>query len=188
MLTAGTVASILFLLAPGSFNRSYDRGIFVYGDLSLDFRKEVEIYGRVNRLRDCSTDRYFCAKGDIFNIVLPKDCRELRLGAVWRVGNLETRVLGSQKQTESLHRRFYIPADHYYLQTNVRPEIVYTFSADRGLTQVFHDPTGGTDFVALAREGRIEAFQQESSGNPARRSAVKSLLTFDTFAECANQR
>src|SRR3712207_3678008 len=69
MIFATTVAALQPPLNPGT-----DRGVFVFGTLTLDFRERAEVYGRRSSLRNCSTEAVYCVDGEMFNIVLPRRC------------------------------------------------------------------------------------------------------------------
>lgn len=178
-----------------AFNAGTDRGVFVYGTLVLDFQQQHEVMGRSHRLMNCSTDTIYCADGELFNIVLPRFCADLDLrpGTVWRQGNLETRVIAAGEAVAVAHA---YPGTRYtlhYLQTNVRPDIIFEYSRERGLTTIYYDsrseraPTEAVDFAAMARDGRLGAFTREIIGDPQRQHLALHLLTLDQFGACLEE-
>ena len=184
MILLAAIAGLL-AVSPNSFNRGTDRGVFVYGHLVLDFQQESEVMGLGHRLRNCSTNVHFCADGELFNIVLPKVCGEVRPDTVWRSGNLVTSVLGKRLGWQHLVARPRVPIDEvYYVHTNERPEIVYAYSPMGGVLWVYYDPRGQVDFVEVAREDRLDELQTVLMEDASREHMVLGLLTLDTFAEC----
>jgi hypothetical protein len=65
-----------------------ERGVFGFeGGLVLDFQKKVEVFGYNGaKLVDCSTADYFCARGRIVDLVLPRRCSDIGT----RVGKLSS--------------------------------------------------------------------------------------------------
>jgi hypothetical protein len=170
------------------FNPSNDRGVFVFGSLVLDFRRHTEVFEPSGRLRDCSTTEAYCADGDIFNVAVPRICaREPILsGAVWSHAGIETTVIarGPDERGDPHRPR----ATRYYLHSNVRPNLVFSYSPERGITKIYFDYRNRVNFVELARAGSLHQFDREASGDPLRASMVKPLITLDAFAPCLPRR
>jgi hypothetical protein len=173
-----------------AFNAGTDRGVFVYDYLVLDFQRGQEVMGRSHALRNCSTDTLYCADGELFNIVLPRFCRdiEIRPGTVWRQGELQTTVIGRENIDVVGHAPAGTNYQLYYLHTNVRPDIVYAYSPNRGVIRLYYDlrrevrPGEAVDFVEIARRGELEAFSRTADAR--RRNLSLGLLTLDQFAAC----
>jgi hypothetical protein len=178
-----------------AFNAGTDRGVFVYGTLVLDFQTRHEVMGGSHRLVNCSTETMYCADGELFNIVLPRFCADLDLrpGTIWRQGDLETRVIGGGEAITMAHAYPGTRYTNYYLQTNVRPDIVFEYSRERGVTTVYYDsrsehvPAEAVDFAALAREGRLGVFRREIVGDPRREHLALPLITLDQFGTCLDE-
>jgi hypothetical protein len=189
----GLLGAVAAASAP-AFNEGSDRGVFVYGTLVLDFRQRQEVMGRSHRLSNCSTETSYCADGELFNIVLPRFCADLRAepGAVWRLGSLATTVIG-RDQAEPAHAYPGTRYALYYLQTNVRPDVVYAYSPERGVIRIYYDtrsehaPADAVDFAAMARDGRLAAFTREIAGDARREHLALHLLTLDQFAACLSE-
>lgn len=191
------VAAVAALMLPGanspSLNPSNDRGIFVFSHFVLDFRLGLEVLGRGSRLANCSTATTYCADGELFNIVLPRRCEEIGPNSVWRQNGIETRVLnreggwGATPARPLLHRP---PVQTYYLHSNQHPEVVYQYSPQRGVAQIFYDIRqqldrgSALDFVQMARDGQLSRFSREVVGDESRSHLVLRLLTLDQFAPC----
>lgn len=194
MVLLGLLGAVAAASSP-SFNEGSDRGVFVYGTLVLDFRQRQEVMGRSHRLSNCSTEAFYCADGALFNIVLPRFCADLdlRAGTVWRQGDLETRVIGAGETVTVPHAYPGTRYTLYYLQTNVRPDIVFEYSRERGVSTIYYDirreyaPAEALDFVALARSGRLGAFRREIVGDPQRQHLALGLLTLDQFGACLSE-
>jgi hypothetical protein len=194
VLTLGVLVALATATAP-PFNEGRDRGVFVYGTLVLDFQAQHEVMGLSHRLLNCSTETMYCADGELFNIVLPRFCvdLDLRPGAIWRQGDLETRVIAEGETITMAHAYPGTRYTNYYLQTNVRPDVVFEYSRLRGLTGIYYDhrsehaPAEAVDFAALAREGRLGAFRREIIGDPRREHLVLPLITLDQFGTCLDE-
>jgi hypothetical protein len=190
MLSLAFLAAVAVTTAP-AFNQGNDRGVFVYGHVVLDFQRQEEVMGRSHRLRNCSTETQYCADGELFNIVLPRFCADVRAepGAVWRIGDLATTVIG-QDQIDVPHAPPGTRYSQYYLQTNARPDVVYAYSPQRGVIRIYYDPRSefapadAVNFAAMARDGRLAAFRREINGDPQREHLALPLLTLDQFGAC----
>jgi hypothetical protein len=189
-------AALLLTLAtaqPPPFNAGADRGVFVYGPLLLDFQRRTELMGRNHALTNCSTDSRYCADGELFNIVLPRFCRdmEMRIGERWRHGDLETTLIGQEHMSAADHGPPGPGSQLFYLHTNVRPDIVYAYSPARGVTHLYYDlrrefrPAEAVDFVAIARRGELDAFSRTPEAR--QRNLVLGLVTLDQFAACLGE-
>jgi hypothetical protein len=168
-----------------SFNPATDRGVFVWGRISLDVRNGLENSGRLRRLRNCSNEQLYCADGDVFNIVLPKRCETIRPDSEWRMGALTTRVLGK--------RGAWPPAGtsepplgsgEYYVHTNERPDLVFLWAPEAGVRAIYYDHQGRVDFAAAARDGTLPRLEKELLSDPLRQHLVMFPLGFDQFAAC----
>ncbi len=180
---------------PPPFDTGTDRGVFVYGHLVLDFWRRSEEMGRRYTLRNCSTETLYCADGELFNIVLPRFCRDIdiRPGTVWRQGDLETTVIGQERVGGAGHWSPGTTYELYYLHTNVRPDIIYAYSPNRGVIKLYYDvrreirPSEAVDFVAMARRGELLSFSREIIGDLRRQHLSLGLLTLDQFAVCLGE-
>ena len=182
MLSFGAILIGLTLLP---FNPTTDRGVFVYGYLALDFARGIEVAGMQRSLRNCSDEDYFCADGVVFNIVLPRSCGSIGPTTTWRLGELETTVIGRQGGWRANTVRHGLPSDEtYYLHTNVRPDVVFAYSPLGGVMTIYYDPRGRTDFVTMARDGELDRFTTSAIGDPQRDALTMELITLDTFSEC----
>lgn len=167
------------------FNASSDREVYVFGTITVDFIHKAEAAGRIKGLSDCSTAEYFCADGEVFNVVLPKACGVIHPGMSWRAGKLETIVLGRDRSPREAGRGTARRSrSRYYLQTSEYPEIVYVYSPDAGVTSIFYDPRKRIDFVGAARSGRLATLEQEVLQDPTTKWSVRPLATLDSFGVC----
>jgi hypothetical protein len=189
MLLSG-LSLLLAAATPPAFNSGTDRGVFVYDHVVLDFQRESEVMGRSHRLVNCSTEVLYCADGQLFNIVLPRLCRgiDIRPGGAWRQGELETTVIGQERVEVVGHAPPGTTYTLYYLHTNVRPDIVFAYSPQRGVMGFYFDlrrefrPAEAVDFVPLARRGELRAFSRTEEART--RNFYLALLTLDQFAAC----
>ena len=166
----------LLALTP-AFTAGTHRSVYVFGYMALDFTLQWESAGLRYPLRDCSDETLFCADGEVFNIVLPRICGPIAPGTSWRAAGMETRVIAPSRLPVAL-------GTIYYLHTDARPDVVFAYSHFTGVARVYYDPRGRHDFAAMAREGRLDRFTLEASGDPERDPLVMELITLHTFAEC----
>ena len=174
------------LTEPIALNPSRDRGVYVYGDLLLDFVVGTERRWNDARLVNCSSTGQYCVDGGIVNFVVPRRCQPVRLGDRWRSGALETEVIGLARLVPNAHARALgMPAaSAFYIRTNQRPDVVMLYAPGYGVLRIFHDVRGETDFAALARSGALDGFYEEAIRDPTRQHMAADLRTFDSLAEC----
>lgn len=160
-----------------------ERGVFGFGDVALDFQLQRERFaGTSAPLTDCSDAGAYCARGAIVNIVLPRHCSGLEGAAGWSRVNVRTDVLWSGEELQPVER---YGSGRLLLLGNARqPEIVYEYDPKLGVRGFFYDPTGRTDFVAMARNGGIDAYRKRlaTEANPPR--TYFGLATLDPFGKC----
>lgn len=160
-----------------------ERGVFGFRDVALDFQRERERFGGTSTpLIDCSDAGVYCAKGAIVNIVLPRYCSGLEGAAGWSRANIRTEVLWSGEELQPVER--YGSGRLLLLGNAQQPEIVYLYDPKFGVRGFFYDPTGRTDFVAMARKGEIDAYRKRlaAEANPPR--TYFGLATLDPFGKC----
>lgn len=182
----------------------FGRGVIVYGDYTVDLgyglefggpslatppRPPASLRGNAPAVELCNTDGFFClrSKGEV-SFVVPRGCGAPQVGTVWSVGDVKTVVLAhhvapwfktwnqDQPPPEGAG-----PADLYLLGDPARPQSIYVYSPQHGVTDfMFRNGGPGDTAVDLARAGKIDPFAAARPGGPSR----KSLLTPDTVAAC----
>lgn len=160
-----------------------ERGVFGFRDVGLDFQRQIERFaGTSTPLTDCSDAGAYCARGAIVNIVLPRYCSGLEGAAGWSRANVRTDVLWSGDELQPVER--YGSGRLLLLGNAQQPEIVYEYDPEFGVRGFFYDPTGRTDFVAMARRGEIGAYGKRlaTEANPPR--TYFGLATLDPFGKC----
>lgn len=183
----GAAVGALIVFAAGSAESRQpsswsERGVFVFGELSLDFRygwvAPSSTGGRA-ALEDCSTAEYFCAHSELVDVSLPKACpstEDWRPGT--RVGG-ETEVWGVLPAPPGHHstegRRWFV------LGTASRPWIAYIYDPESGVLQILADLLRRHDLRALAAQGAIENGGPAGAAPEFRRHY---LTTFDSFGGC----
>lgn len=164
-----------------------DRGIFVFGNVSLDFQHERERFGPFfSNLEDCSTDELLCAKGDLVQIVLPRQCGGIEAGS-WRMGDITSSVLGFFDVPLTPHN----PRDKmYFLGDPERRWIVYKYSERFGVKSIYFDPLKRMDLVKLASSGDLddrrvlETVKNLADEYQTKANLLNNLITFDSFGAC----
>lgn len=154
------------------------RGLFTFGPLVIDFWSGYENDGGPlgRRLVNCSTEEFYCAQARIVNVALPRSCpAEPTAGTVWRVGSVETEVLGEQRYPLSSH----LPTRSFYLGSESNPHIVYEWVRSGGVRAIIWDPLNRLDLVQMARSGELPVFRQNAGAR-----YVLPLETFDAFGYC----
>lgn len=151
-----------------------DRGVFVFGKVSMDFRHErITDGGQAFRLTDCSNSEFFCARSDMLSVVLPRNCKpNLSVGDAWKLEGITTRVVGVTAEPATGHLAVR-GRSLYFLSTDQRPRVTFVYANDgRGVLHILYDPT-----IPLAAN--------RDTRNPAARTGeVQPLVTMDTFGGC----
>lgn len=124
-------------------------------------------------LGDCSTGEFYCLRTSTFEVVLPRRCRPIVVGDVWRVGNTETRVLYHDTS---------VVLPRTYLGNPNRKTIVYLYGG-AGVGTIFWDLREEADLVAMASAGSLERWLQSLSDS-RRAQIYHVLITNDAFGQC----
>ena len=158
-----------------------ERGVFVFGDLVLDFRKHTEqIYPFASVLTDCSTQKYYCAKGNIVQIVLPKQCSDFISSPTWSVRDVSIVKLHEENEVEDMIHPS--GSGHLvFLGTPSRPAVVYEYDPAAGVRAIYYDPENKINFVAMAEQGKLTSYRQ---GMRRGNDTFYPLLTLDKFGAC----
>jgi hypothetical protein len=176
IFSTGTLAADL---APPAWS---ERGVFVFDGVVLDFWKNVEVFGpNVVRPANCSTRDFYCVRGNIVNLVLPRECRDIKVGDEWSVGENRTTVLDEEPVPAplfGLHSRG--SSRVFYLGDLRRPHVVYRYDRAQGVNAIFYDPA--IDFVEIARANRI--WQYEQQAQLRRQPYLFPLVSLDFFGRC----
>jgi hypothetical protein len=160
--------------------------MFVFGDIALDFWKDTEQLGpESTTLVNCSTEKYFCAYGDIVHIVLPRSCRDLVNLQSWSVDSVSTVVLNTEMipaATQGLHP--WGSGTILWLGDPKYPNVLYEYDKAMGVRAIFYDISGKTDFVAMAVHGEMPAYRASlKRSNPN----YFGLISLDAFGRCAER-
>lgn len=116
----------------------------------LGFSTTSAKFGRgPGTVSDCSDDRFYCARGGDFDLVLPRSCDDIEMGAVFETGGVRSEVLyrldyGLRPHGES---------EFFWIGNADRPHIVFTYSKRQGLRSVIQDPN--MNLVAMVRSGEL---------------------------------
>lgn len=122
-------------------------------------------YGaRIEPLTDCSDERTYCLASRTFSIALPRRCADVAADH-WSAGTVRTEVVLRQ-----VHRP---PPIHearsdttLYLGSADRPHQLFVYDPGYGVIGLYWDERNEVDFMAMAHEGRLEAWllsQQEAN-------------------------
>lgn len=173
----------IFAAAAAQTNSKWsDRGVFVFGNLSLDFEKgQIRRGWKTGPLENCSDASYYCARSEFLTVVLPKKCSaDLRVGDAWKVAGVETRVVGTIDE----------PVGHlgtpggvlYVLQTSGNPRVALIYRRSSGVLSLLSDPNKDLDLSWTKPRGRGD--YGEITASPYWRGVYGALVTFDAFGGC----
>ena len=160
------------------------RGVFVFGDILLDFPNRLERGAAPtgSLLDDCSTPALFCARGETVRIAVPRSCDDLDRGTEWRAGGVRTVVLNEEVEPLTPHRQG--TGRRLLLGDPDRPQIVYEYDPALGIISLDYAPVEHTDFVALARSGRLDEYRPAMMTRRPWPRYRHSLVTVDPFGRC----
>ena len=160
------------------------RGVFVFGDILLDFPNRLERGAAPTGsiLDDCSTPTLFCARGETVRIAVPRSCDDLEGRTEWRAGGVRTVVLNEEEEPLTPHRQG--TGRRLLLGDPDRPQIVYEYDPALGVISVYFDPVNRTDFVALARTGELADFRTAMMARRPFPNYRHFLVTVDPFGRC----
>jgi hypothetical protein len=160
-----------------------ERGVFVFDGVVLDFWKDVEVFGpTVVRPVNCSTPDFYCVRGNIVNLVLPRECRDIKVGDEWSIGENRTTVLDEEPVPDpsfGLHPRGSTRV--FFLGGLRRPHVVYRYDRAQGVNAILYDPA--INFVDIARTNQI--WQYEQQAKLQRQPYFFALISLDFFGRCS---
>ena len=167
-----------------------ERGVFVYGAMLVDFKANVERGASLGdwSLVDCSDEAFYCARGRVFTVALPRDCQRWRVGDVWTHNSVTTSVLAAEDRydLESLYMhaapKVLRPDRIYLLGHSAEPHRVFVYSQLAGITEVFYDlrGAGGVDLAKIAKEDGLAGLRRIDST----RRVQAARLTLDAAGNC----
>lgn len=159
-----------------------ERGMFVYDDFVVDFRRELEgSWLETRPLADCSTGEVYCASGAAFRVVIPRFCQEITVGDEWAEAGVTTMVLGREDHPLSPHRSAEVT---WFLGDPAQPGVVYEYEPHNGIVALYRPNNGDFDFVGMAQDGRLTAFKRERMSDWRIRVHYKGLVSFDPAGVC----
>lgn len=134
-------------------------------DLVLDFKRNTERLGSKSaRLLDCSDARYWCVRGDVVRIVLPKDCSEAGGPGPWSRSGVTTRVLYAYTDSGGPHGGFG-SLKRRFLGESTWPYAAYQYDTAAGVYVIAYD-FKKTRLVDLAASD-LSDFGDFFGGSPA---------------------
>lgn len=160
------------------------RGIFVFGEILLDFQNRLERGAAPfdSILDDCSTPALFCARGETVRIAVPRSCDEVDGRTEWRAGGVRTVVLNEEEEPLTPHRQG--TGRRLLLGDPDRPQVVYEYDPALGIISFYYDRVDHTDFVALARSGRLDEYRTAMMTRRPLPNYRHFLVTVDPFGRC----
>jgi hypothetical protein len=156
---------------------------FNFGNIIFDLHYGLWDYAIwAEPLRDCSTEQIYCFQSATFSVAVPRLCADLASGH-WEVGGVRTEIL--------LRHRDSSPPIHgggsqtkLYLVSAGRPHVLYVYDLHLGINALYWHQPHGIDFVAMAREGRLEDWLFSEASRPAREGRYFPRTTFDAIGAC----
>jgi hypothetical protein len=103
------------------------------------------------QLANCSNDTYWCLSAgssadSVMNIVVPKTCTNLYIGASWSTGVLTTKVIALATGSN----------DTYVLATEGFASVAFLYNHERGIVAV-EKSVDGEAMIAAARSGNLRS-------------------------------
>jgi hypothetical protein len=183
------VSALTFFSGPTSAEWS-KRGVFVFGDIVLDFDRKVEKFGpSLSTLTDCSSDEYFCARAEIVRIVLPKACiraGKLKVGHTWTHDGVVTKVVAIQRDDPLSNIHVITSGEVLYLADPRRKNVVYEYDHARGVTAIYFDLLDELDLIRLAVTTRLQ--DEVAMGRLNSYKLFFGRTTLDPFGLCLQER
>jgi hypothetical protein len=160
---------------------------FVFGSIVFNVDYGMWVQGsRHERLTDCSNDRLFCLSSETFSIALPKRCGDQSIGR-WAVGNVRTQLLFRHvAPTPPIHGGG--SATTLYLGNPEQPRQLFVYDLNQGLRALYWADVRETDFIRMAREGRLESWLFDRANGAERQRIYFPLITFGSVGECRRAR
>lgn len=161
-----------------------ERGVFVFGRITLDFWKRMELFAGPTGLENCSTSKFYCAEAYITHIALPRGCEgadHAQVGTTWRVGDVRTTVLRIFDEPRTpLDPHIPMGSGHVLLLGDSQyPNTVYEYDTGMGVKGIFFDAANKVNFVQLAQANSDLSSYRDLDH-------YYGLQTFDPFGSCAN--
>lgn len=133
-------------------------------------------------MRDCSNEEMHCLASETFSVAVPRRCADLARGH-WEAGGVRTEIL--------LRHRDSSPPIHgggsqtkLYLVSAGRPNVLFVYDLHLGINALWWAIGGQLDFVAMAREGRLENWLFSEANRPAREGRYFSRMTYQAIGAC----
>lgn len=102
-----------------------------------------------NPISDCSDAVAFCLKGDAAELVVPKACERLTLGSVFAANGSSSKLLWIDEVVSH-----HLPNRFYWFGNPDHPSVVFTYTLERGVTQIVTSPSR-ENLVELAATGGL---------------------------------
>lgn len=118
----------------------------------------------------CSNARWVCVKGDLINLVLPRDCETAMRDGPWSLGETATHILFRKSGLPELHGGG--SGTTLYLGNPDFPYVVYEYDPLVGITYIFWDRERKINFASLAAAGALEKWMLNWFTDPEKRRLV----------------
>lgn len=143
-------------------NNVIHNGTYVFGkEIFFDFEGEKIRKGSydkryiLEKLKECTNEKYFCFKSISYSLVLPKYCEDIEsgVGAKFYVGDITTRVISLKKENirdTALHPEGVIY--RYILANDSNPYVVYEYiqgSFHKTLSVIYEDLSKKNNLIVL---------------------------------------
>lgn len=118
----------------------------------------------------CSDAQWVCMKGDLINLVLPRNCEVTKEQGPWSVNGVVTNILYRKAELPGLHGGG--SGTTLYLGNPLAPNIAYEYDPLIGVTYIFWDRDRKLDFVSLATNGEIDKWKMNWFADPKKKGMV----------------
>jgi hypothetical protein len=152
------------------------RGVFVFGPLLYDLRKNIWRYvSRSGGIEDCSDGSFYCLTGGP-SVVLPRSCAIARAEAEWKMQGIRMRVAARHEEATNFHGLPPGRQDIVLLFREGSRWAVFEYKPEAGVLAIYFDPTMRSDIATAAATEGLEALR--------RRPDRYELVTLDPFGPC----
>ena len=155
---------------------------FSFSGITFDLDYRNWGYGsQFESLVDCTNNEYYCLSSFTFSVVVPRYCPELRAGR-WSLGDVHTELVLRQVGPLPIHGGR--SGTTLYLGSPDRPYRLFVYDPNLGLSGLYWDPNHEIDFIAMAREGRLEAWLRDRDTAEVRQRVYFPRTSFADVGPC----
>jgi len=167
---------------PGFPGWTTARHHFSFSGITFDLDYRNWGYGsQIETLIDCTNNQFYCLSSPTFSVVVPRYCADLRAGS-WSLGNVHTELVLRQVGPLPIHGG--ASGTTLYLGSPDGPHRLFVYDPNLGLSGIYWDPHNEIDFMAMARERRLEAWLRDRNNAEIRQRVYFPRTSFADVGAC----